>query len=127
MVKQNKILLTSDNLVNCTYCDLLFVPTKFNVCEKCLNEIVIPLKKRGRGIKNTPFKEYKKEVWRLTELNSKKIDGIEKRGWTNEHIDHKYSIFQVFKDGKSVEWIASLENLRMLNYKENMIKGVKCI
>lgn len=114
-------------MVNCTYCNITFTPIKYNVCDNCMDNIVNPLKRKGRGKTKSDFLNYKKEVWKLTEINAKKLEGIEKRGWINEHIDHKYSIFQGFKDGKNVEEIASLNNLRMLNYKDNMVKGIKCI
>lgn len=92
-----------------------------------MENIVKPLKKRGRSNNSNPFKEYKKKVWKLTEINCKNLEGIKNRGWRKDHIDHKFSIWQGFKDGKSVDEIASLENLRMLNYKENMAKGIKCV
>jgi hypothetical protein len=114
-------------MVNCTYCNILFIPKKYNVCEKCREEIVLPTQKNRNKRQKTLFQIYKKEVWRLTEINAKKLEGIGERGWINKHIDHKYSIYQGFKDGKSVDEIASLANLRMLNYKENMAKGIKCI
>lgn len=79
------------------------------------------------GNKNEGFRIYKKKVWDLTEIICKGLKGIEKRGFKNHHIDHKISIWQGYKSSIPVEYIASLENLRMIPYKENMLKGRKSV
>lgn len=110
--------------VNCTYCEKEIETNWYHVCSDCMDNIVKPChKNRSKSIK---FNEYKNKVWKLTEDVSHKIAGIETRGWNKNHIDHKYSIWQGFKDGKTVEEIADISNLRMLDYKENMKKGIRC-
>ena len=42
------------------------------------------------------------------------------------HLDHKYSIYEGFKNDVPIKVIASKENLEMIPYIENLIKGVKC-
>ena len=111
----------------CTYCDKKITTDWYSVCDYCMENIVRPCQRnRNKKKEKSEWDIYKKEVWKLTEKNSSYIDGIETRGWKKNHIDHKYSIWQGFKDGKSIDEIASLENLRMLNYKLNMVKGRKC-
>ena len=41
------------------------------------------------------------------------------------HIDHKYSIYEGFKNNVDVNIISSKENLRMLFYIDNLSKGPK--
>ena len=49
-----------------------------------------------------------------------------KRGWKNNHIDHKYSISQGFKDRVNPFYIAHPCNLQMLKAKQNKLKNSKC-
>jgi hypothetical protein len=73
-----------------------------------------------------PFIAYRKKVRRLTEEVKWLIPGIENRGFKAFHIDHKISIWHGYKYGLPAEDIAHIDNLRMLPYKENMLKGRKC-
>jgi len=108
----------------CTYCETEFETDWYNVCDNCMKTIVEPLKRKPKD--DNDWKEFKREVWRLTEEVAHKIPSIEKRGFKDHHIDHKYSIWKGFKDGKTINEISDISNLRMLPYKENMIKGIKC-
>jgi hypothetical protein len=72
------------------------------------------------------FRAYREEVYRLTELVAHLVPGVEKRGFRNHHIDHKISIWYGFKNGISPEVVADIKNLRMLPYKENLRKGIRC-
>lgn len=72
------------------------------------------------------FKTYKKKVWKLTEVNCQFLENITERGFTNYHVEHMISISYGFRNNIPIENIAHLSNLRMLFYKDNMIKGVKC-
>jgi hypothetical protein len=72
-----------------------------------------------------PFREYKKLVWKKTEEIAHQIPGIEKRGWKNYHIDHIISIWQGYRSKIPASYIAALDNLRMLPFKENLSKGRK--
>lgn len=76
--------------------------------------------------RNPGWIRYRKEVWRLTEQIAHQIPGIEKRGFTDHHIDHKYSIWQGFLNKIDPKTIANISNLCMLPYLDNMKKGVKC-
>jgi hypothetical protein len=49
-----------------------------------------------------------------------------KRGWKNNHVDHKYSISQGFKDKINPFVIAHPCNLQMLKAKDNKKKNAKC-
>ena len=49
-----------------------------------------------------------------------------KRGWKNNHVDHKYSISQGFKDRVNPFYIAHPCNLQMLKAKDNKRKNAKC-
>jgi len=57
------------------------------------------------------------------------LPNIEKRGEVNKggyHLDHKYSIFQGYKDGIEAKAIGSIYNLEMILGTENLAKGKKC-
>jgi hypothetical protein len=49
-----------------------------------------------------------------------------KRGWKNNHVDHRYSISQGFKDKIDPFIIAHPCNLQMLKAKDNKKKNAKC-
>lgn len=76
--------------------------------------------------KKTLFDIYGKMVRDKTNENSINIKGIENRDFIKQHIDHKISIYYGFKNNISFDDIAHISNLRMLDYKENMLKGKKC-
>jgi hypothetical protein len=75
------------------------------------------------------FKDYTKLVWRYTNQNDLNIlENIEKRAHTKEgyHLDHRYSIFQGFKDGIPAKTIGCIKNLEMLPSGQNLSKNKKC-
>lgn len=72
------------------------------------------------------WRQYRALVWKLTEEVAAQIPGIELRSFKGHHIDHKTSIWFCWKNGIPAEHAARLSNLRMLPYKENMLKGTKC-
>lgn len=78
----------------------------------------------------TDFEIYYAEVWKYTRRNNlSNLEHIEKRGHANQgkfHLDHKYSIFQGFKDGLSPDIIGSIYNLEMIIGRNNLSKGRKC-
>lgn len=49
-----------------------------------------------------------------------------KRGWKNNHVDHRFSISQGFKDSIDPFIIAHPCNLQMLKAKDNKKKNAKC-
>lgn len=111
-------------LTNCTYCNREFTTEWFNVCENCMNNIVDKCRNSKR--KRKGFYSYRKQVRKLTEKVAHLIPDIEKRNFNTHHIDHKYSIYQGYLDGKTPEEIADINNLRIIKAKENLAKGIKC-
>lgn len=86
-----------------------------------------PPKPERRKKKNSPWRQYKRKVWLLTEAVAHLIPGIETRGFQKNHIDHMVSLSYGFKHNIPAEEIAHLNNLRMLPHRENMKKGRKCV
>lgn len=80
----------------------------------------------------TEWELYSREVQRIT--NSQPLhllENFELRGnhATNKdawHLDHKFSIAQGFLEGILPAIIGSFNNLRMLPWRENVSKGMKC-
>jgi hypothetical protein len=76
------------------------------------------------------FELYRYLVRRESEITySKYKDVINpnnlKRGLTDYHLDHIYSIYDGFKNNIPVYIISSVENLRILRYDENIRKGCR--
>jgi len=75
------------------------------------------------------FKDYTRLVWRYTNQNDLSVlENIEKRGIQvdNYHLDHKYSIFQGFKENMPANIIGNICNLEMLVSGKNLSKNRKC-
>ena len=77
----------------------------------------------------TDFKLYKRKVRELTESEFRKnyyeLENSEKRG-NGFDLDHKFSIFEGFKQNLPIYLIGSIHNLEMICSKENKSKHVKC-
>lgn len=74
------------------------------------------------------FRQFKKEVWKITELQPLYLlDNFDKRGFKNYHIDHIVSIWEAFKINWTPENTGDISNLRMLPYKDNLLKGIKSV
>jgi hypothetical protein len=87
----------------------------------------LPYNKPVRVYKfKSEFKVYQKRVHKLTEKNIHLIEGISKRGFKSYHVDHKISIYYGFKNKIHPEHIADITNLRMLYYKDNILKNKLC-
>ena len=75
------------------------------------------------------FELYKRKVRELTELEFRKhyhnIKNADKRG-NGFDLDHKFSIFEGFKQNIPIHLIGSIHNLEMLSIKDNRSKFVKC-
>lgn len=73
------------------------------------------------------WKEYKKRAWFLTEQvfadNKHNIAYSYKRAFKDYHLDHIISIWYCYKHNITPDRVAQLNNLRMIPYKDNMIKG----
>lgn len=78
------------------------------------------------------FKLYRYWVWKFTnKQNLHRILNYNMRGRSDinenaHHLDHKYSMFQGFKDCILPFIIGSEYNLEMLHYTANISKGIKC-
>jgi len=75
------------------------------------------------------FRDYTKLVWRYTNQNDLTVlENFDKRAHTKEgyHLDHKYSIFQGFKDNIPAKVIGGINNLEMLQSGQNLSKNRKC-
>jgi len=76
------------------------------------------------------FKDYSRLVWRYTRQNDlSSLDNIELRGVIAEdgwHLDHKYSIFEGFKNGVQAKKIGNILNLEMLPALLNIKKSSSC-
>jgi tRNA nucleotidyltransferase/poly(A) polymerase len=74
------------------------------------------------------FEKYKNKVRQLTKENYRKhfyeIPNAKKRGY-DWHLDHKYSIFNGFKNNIPSEVIAHYSNLEVIPYNENISKNSK--
>lgn len=89
--------------------------------------------KNGRWIpdeEKTDFEIYYSEVWKYTRRqNINNLENIEKRGHANKglyHLDHKFSIFEGFKQLIPAKIIGSICNLEMVVGRNNLAKGRKC-
>lgn len=75
--------------------------------------------------------DYRRLVRRMTEQTYKKNkhlinpNNLPRGRNSGYHIDHKVPIIKAFKDGWTPERCASVENLEMLEWSENLAKGSK--
>ena len=67
--------------------------------------------------------EYYNKCWKITEQNAPLIKDIEKRKFKSYDIDHIVPISYGYRNNIPAELIGSLENLRMLPNKENLLKN----
>lgn len=82
----------------------------------------------ARKSKKKSWKAYRKRVWVITNgQDLKSLPMYERRGWTDYHIDHKISIWYGWKNNLPPKVIGHISNLRMLYYKDNLIKGIKSV
>ena len=69
-------------------------------------------------------------VWKYTEENYKKyyltINPKNLKRGRSFHLDHKYSIYEGFKNGVLPHIIGGVKNLEIISGSENISKGVKC-
>lgn len=73
------------------------------------------------------YEEYRRIVRRVTSSQPlSNLDDIDKRSKMGYHLDHNYSISQGFRDSVPPEMIGNIINLRMIPWKDNIIKGDKC-
>jgi len=139
--KNNKIY------VKCKHCNKLFSPKKSQINER-LRSIRIKVYKNflfcstlckansdyfDRKIDpdsdhETKFKIYSNQVWKYTRLTLKThhIKDIELRGRNQYHLDHKFSIYEGYKNNINPKLLSHNENLQMIPERKNIQKGSKC-
>lgn len=71
-------------------------------------------------LNNTEFEQYKKTVRRLTTVVKNLFNVTINKG---EHVDHKMSVYDGFKQNVSPYLIASMENLEIITAISNLKKG----
>lgn len=77
------------------------------------------------------FIKYKKLVWNTTYKQPiETLPNSDKRGLCGVegayNLDHKFSVFEGFKQGIEPEIIGNIINLEFIPWEENLNKGVKC-
>ncbi len=77
------------------------------------------------------FELYRRNVHSLSNLNYRKHKDVINplnlpRGRNKYHLDHKFSVFEGFKNNIPPYIIANLYNLQMLSENENCVKHVSC-
>lgn len=71
--------------------------------------------------------KYRRRVYYWTEKNDlTQLEHCEKRGRTNYHLDHKYSIMEGFNNDVPPKVIGHIANLEFLPHEVNESKGTKC-
>lgn len=86
------------------------------------NRVIVEPKTKKVKYKKSKCLYYKK-VWQFTIINSNQLEHIDKRGFKSYHIDHIVPISFGKKNNICPSKIGSLENIRMIYYKDNMKKG----
>lgn len=89
----------------------------------------------GRWIKQedmSDFQIYKREVRKLSEKQDLAcLQNFNKRGHISDdgyHLDHKFSIYDGFRNSVPPENIANIKNLQFIHWQENIKKGnTSCI
>ncbi len=112
--KQTKL----ENYGDENYCNAQKIRTT-----KEINGTIVPLSEKP------DFEHYRMLVTRIT--NSQPLtdlENIDNRGRTPDdfHLDHKYSVFQGFKDNILPYYIGNINNLEMINSIANISKRTKC-
>lgn len=108
------------------YYDLMSVEEKRELGESISERMIrfghaTPIEERDA------FAEYRNKVCLESKrYNLNSLANFDKRGPMSYHIDHKYSVFQGFREGISHEIIGHICNLEMLTYDQNTSKGSNC-
>lgn len=98
------------------------------ICQKCFYES-ISLNLTDEDM--VKIEKYKKQVRALTAKNYKLFKNIInpenlKIGKKEYHLDHKYSIYEGFKNKVDYRVISAKENLQIIPFRENLSKQAKC-
>jgi hypothetical protein len=102
--------------------DFDFIFSLFTKVNNNENEIIQNVEPE---IKLNPFKEYKKEVLRLTKLQPlETLDNYKKKGF---ELDHKISIYFGFKNDIDASLISCIDNLKYIPKEENLFKYSYCV
>jgi hypothetical protein len=102
-----------------------FILTKKNrkILSRNISRIKFNRKHRIIFEQQEGLKKYDKICRALTELVVHKIDGIETRGWSTNNVDHIVPIAYGYFHNIPVDVLAGIDNLVMLSWKENCLKG----
>ena len=98
------------------------------ICEKCFYDS-ISMNLTDEEIKE--IEKYKKQIRSLTAKNYRLYKDIInpnnlKISKNDHHIDHKFSIYEGFKNNVDTKIISAKENLQVIPSKENLSKQGKC-
>lgn len=107
-------------------------------CPKCGGEERIGkalegfIEKYGRDYDIAEYEDYNLKVRQLSEQtyrnNKSTINPLNyKRGHRDYHLDHIFPVIECFKQGLSIEFASSIDNLQMLPYDENIRKHCKIL
>jgi len=132
----------------CKYCNKWFTPTSIQIQERCRsikNNIGLIhnyfycsnkcknkcryYNRHSHPDKFDKLQEYRMLVYRYTASSISKfgylIKDLNKRNLKFE-LDHRYSVYEGFKNNINPKIIGSYKNLQILTKKENLKKGAKC-
>jgi len=134
-------------LVKCQYCNSWFEPTyiqlyerirtiekhsgfgAFLYCSDYCKSHCICFNLQSDPIVLTKYQLYSKKVWQQTNKSVKKyknnILNIDLRG-TTYHLDHKYSIYEGFKNNINEQIIGHWKNFEIIPRIDNIKKGKQC-
>lgn len=82
-------------------------------------------------VERTAYEIYHREVWNITRTNINKVPNLSLRGRLDQktdayHLDHRFSIYEGFKNTVPPEIIGSEHNLEMIPARRNCGKGKRC-
>lgn len=127
--KRSEVLIKcpKEHILKKKYLNFIRKNKKF-ICEKCFYES-IGLKLSDKEIEE--FRIYSKVVRALTaktyKLNKNYINPKNLEiGKNKNHIDHRYSVFEGFRNKVNPKIISSKENLEVIPAKQNLSKLYKC-
>jgi hypothetical protein len=127
--KKSKIKVKCDNghIMEKRYDNFIRKDKKF-ICERCYYESISLNLTDEELIK---IENYKRQVRALTAknyklykdyINPKKL----KIGKKDYHLDHKYSIYEGYRNNVDINIISAKENLEVIPYNENLSKQQRC-
>jgi len=122
-----KVRCSNEHISDKTYENFIRKDKKY-ICERCYYES-ISLNLTDEEL--SKIDNYKKQVRALTAKNYKKYKSFInpknlKIGKSDFHLDHRYSIYEGYRNNVDVKIISAKENLEIIPYNENLSKQQKC-